>query len=134
MKKLLLTATLFVAGLAFVGLDNVYAGGLEPYTIEASTRSVLDASTLEVQIPGTKKVQMIVISTTDRGELQEISLYENASSTTSVTLAWKIDLPAGMHEFIKIPFEGFNNYWKCTDIAIRKSNPLSDIKITFWCR
>jgi hypothetical protein len=136
MKKHLLTVLFMVLMFAGLFAGKAYAGGLSVYSVNLSTYSVSDADTLEVQLSGDKKIHRVLISNSDKSVMQTVSFYENATSTDSVSFSWEIDLAqnANLNHIVDLVFEGMNTYWKAKNLAIRKSVPDSDVKVTIWYR
>lgn len=131
MRKLLLASLL-----AFVIPIALFADGVVPYYVDATTYPVTDAESIGAQISGTARIYRILVTNNNTGVQQTVTFYENATATTSVTTAFAVDMTTGTVNpgELQIPFDIHSDYLKLENLCVRKSSTASSVKVTIFYR
>lgn len=97
----------------------------DDYTVAASTYPVTNSVQTVAQISGKIFVDKLII-TSDGSTDQTISVYELASSTTTVTKRLNIELDGVSLEIVDFPY---HNPMKVEDFAVRKSTTGTNVNV-----
>lgn len=114
----------------------LFADGVIPYYVNATTYPVTDPVKIGAQITGTVRIYRILITNNDYDVQQTVTFYENAASTITVTTAFSVDLATGTYNpsLVQIPFDIHSDYLKLVNLCVRKSSLSSNIKVTIFYR
>ena len=137
MKKLLvalIALSFMIQGMPVFAAER----GLTPYSVDVPTYAITDAVFMAVEIANTANIHHILITNSDASIAQTVSFYENAADTNTVTAAFSLDIAStaatGYVEPIQIPFPIAASALELTNLCIRKSSLVSDIKVTIFYR
>jgi len=137
MKKLLvglIALSFMIQGMPVFAAER----GLTPYSVAATTYPVTDAIKTLVQIANTASIHHILITNSDATVAQTVTFYENAASTTTVTSAFSLDIAStsasGYVEPVQIPFPIPASPLELTNLCVRKSSLVSNVKVTIFYR
>ena len=137
MKKLLvglIALSFMIQGMPVFAAER----GLTPYSVAATTYPVTDPDTIGIQITGTASIHHILITTSDSTIAQTVTFYENATDSTTVTTGFTVSLPsssaAGYHVPLQIPFPIPASALELTNLCVRKSSLVSEVRVVIFYR
>ena len=137
MKKLLvalIALSFMIQGMPVFAAER----GLTPYSVDVTTYPVTDPIKTLVQVANTASIHHVLITNSDATVAQTVTFYENAGSTTTVSSAFALDIAStsasGYVEPVQIPFPIAASPLELTNLCVRKSSLVSDIKVTIFYR
>jgi ABC-type glycerol-3-phosphate transport system substrate-binding protein len=126
MKKILFSMFAVLAVCVLCAGVSVVPAEAGDYTVSVSTFPIDEAGTMAAQVSGRIKIDQITIAN-DTAVAQQVTVYEEAGSTETVTAVKVFDIPAAIGTYV-YDFPGYNPLI-VEDFCVRKSSTGSSVNV-----
>jgi hypothetical protein len=126
MKKIMVSMFAVLAVCAVCAGVCVMPAAAGDYTVSASTFPITEEGTMAAQVSGRIRIDQITIAN-DTAAAQQVTIYEESASTTTVTAVKVFNLPAAIGTYV-YDFPGYNPLI-VEDFCVRKSTTDSTVNV-----
>lgn len=130
MKKLLFSLVL----VSVLAVNSHALSGLD-YNVNVTSYPITEVAFMATEITGNVNIEQVYFSNSSTSTAQTVSIYSLCDSTITVTLEYRVYIPAGdINNSVKLDFPLFNTPFALHDVCFRKSSAESSVHVNVHYR